>query len=324
MVAQANVRDLDEGLDNNNYEPLDILDEVEDGLMEVAARAAKVKPLCFVVGVSHIDNLYLATKINGHACDAMIDSGATHNFITPECVTKFGLKPMPLKDISISFVQGSTNVGFLALDIPMEAEAWKGKVNFLVVPMTGFDVILGLDWADKYLIAHFGRRIDKVLLDNLDGHNGVVVSLHRPTNKQVQSSKQSSPPLALCSAKVANRSLKKGGQLFLCTTIVHHQANTTLEGHKGNLVIQHLITEFNDVLTTRLPPGLPPKRAIDHKINILPGSTPPAKAPYKLNATQLAELKKQLIELETSGFIRLSYSLYGAPVIFVTKKDRTM
>ena len=192
MVAQANVRDLDEGWDNNNYEPLDILDEMEDGLMEVTTGAAKVKPLCFVVGVSHIDHLYLAAKINGHACNAMIDSGATHNFITPECVTKFGLKPMPLRDISISFVQGSTNVGFLALDIPMEAEAWKGKVNFLVVPMTGFDVILGLDWADKYLIAHFGRRIDKVLLDNLDGNKGVVVSLHRPTNKckQVQSTKK--------------------------------------------------------------------------------------------------------------------------------------
>ena len=213
VVAQANVRNLEEGLDNN-YEPLDILDEVDDGVMEVMARAARVKLLCFVVGVSHIDHLYLAARINGHACNAMIDSGATHNFITPECVTKFRLKPMPLRDISISFVQGSTNIGSLALDIPMEAEAWKGKVNFLVVPMTGFDVILGLDWADKYLIAHFGRRIDKVLLDNLDGHNGVVVSLHRSTNKQVQSSKQSSPPVALCSAKVANRSLKKGGQLF--------------------------------------------------------------------------------------------------------------
>ena len=156
--------------------------------------------------------MYLVAKINGHTCNAMIDSGATHKFITPKCVTR--LKTMFLKDIYISFVQGSIDVGLIALDIIMEAEAWKGKVNFLVVPMTGFDVILGLDWADKYLIAHFGRRIDKVLLDNLDGHNGVVVSLHRSTNKQVQSSKQSSPPVALCSAKVANRSLKKGGQLF--------------------------------------------------------------------------------------------------------------
>ena len=144
VLAQANVRDLDEGLDNK-YEPLDILDEVDDRVIEVMVGATKVKPLCFTVGVPHIDHLYLVAKINGHACNAMIDSGATHNFITHECATKFGLKPMPLNDISISFVQGSTNIGSLALDIPMEAEAWKGKVNFLVVPMIRFNVVLGLD-----------------------------------------------------------------------------------------------------------------------------------------------------------------------------------
>ena len=123
----------------------------------------------------------------------------------------------------------------MALDITMEAEAWKGKVNFLVVLMTRFDVILGLDWADKYFIIHFGRKIEKVLLDNLHGHN--LVNLHRPTMKQVKSSDRSSVLLSLCTAKVANRSLEKGGKLFLWTTIVHHQSNTTMEGHKGNLVI---------------------------------------------------------------------------------------
>ena len=89
MVAQANARDLDEGLDNNNYETLDILDEVDDGVM---AGVAKVNPLCFAIGVSHSEHLYLAARINGHACNAMIDSGVTHNFFTPECSTKFGLK----------------------------------------------------------------------------------------------------------------------------------------------------------------------------------------------------------------------------------------
>ena len=142
VLAQANVRDLDEGLDNK-YEPLDILDEVDDRVIEVMVGATKVKPLCFTVGVPHIDHLYLVAKINGHTCNAMIDSGATHKFITPKCVTR--LKTMFLKDIYISFVQGSIDVGLIALDIIMEAEAWKRKVNFLVVPMIRFNVVLGLD-----------------------------------------------------------------------------------------------------------------------------------------------------------------------------------
>ena len=93
-----------------------------------------------------------------------------------------------------------------------------------------------------------------------------------------------------------------------------------MEGHKGNPVIQCLITEFNDVLVARSPPVLPPKRAIDHKINILLERTPPPTTPYKFNATQLAELKKQLIKLETSGLIHSSNSPYGVHVIFVAKK----
>ena len=112
----------------------------------------------------------------------------------------------------------------------------------------------------------------------------------------------------------------KWGKLFLCTTIVRHQTNTSMEEHKGNLVIQCLLSRFNYVLTIRLPLRLYLKRAIDHKINILLERTPPPTTPYKFNATQLAELKKQLIKLETSGLIHSSNSPYGVHVIFVAKK----
>ena len=53
--------------------------------------------------------------------------------------------------------------------------------------------------------------------------------------------------------------------------------------------------------------------------SILPGSIPPARAPYNLNMSQLSELKRQLTELEC-GFIRPNNSSYGAPVIFVRKR----
>ena len=78
------------------------------------------------------------------------------------------------------------------------------------------------------------------------------------------------------------------------------------------------------MLTWELPKALPPQRAIGHKIQIIPGSTPPAKAPYRMSATQLEKLKQQLQELEACGFIRPSNSPYGAPIIFVAKKDDTL
>jgi len=76
-----------------------------------------------------------------------------------------------------------------------------------------------------------------------------------------------------------------------------------------------------DVLTTELPDALPPEREVDHKIEVVPGSQPPSKAPYRLNQRELKELKKQLNELLAKGYIRKSKSPYRAPVFFVDKKD---
>jgi hypothetical protein len=55
-----------------------------------------------------------------------------------------------------------------------------------------------------------------------------------------------------------------------------------------------------------------------------PGTAPIAKRPYRMAPTELAELKTQIVELQQKGFIRPSSSPWGAPVLFVTKKDGTM
>jgi hypothetical protein len=82
-----------------------------------------------------------------------------------------------------------------------------------------------------------------------------------------------------------------------------------------------VIQKFKDVLTKELPNELPPKREVDHKIEVVPGSEPPSKAPYRLDQRELVELKKQLRELSSKGYICQSKSPYGAPVLFVEKKD---
>lgn len=84
-----------------------------------------------------------------------------------------------------------------------------------------------------------------------------------------------------------------------------------------------LLKEFSDV-TAPLPAGLPPKRQIDHAITLLSEERPPSRSPYPMGATELAELSKQLTELAEKGFIRPSLSPYGAPVLFVKKKDGSM
>ena len=82
--------------------------------------------------------------------------------------------------------------------------------------------------------------------------------------------------------------------------------------------------EFPDVFPAELPPGLPPSREVDHKIELIPGSAPPSRPTFRLSSSELTELKKQLDELMAAGFIQHSKSPYGAPILFVKKKDGTM
>jgi hypothetical protein len=71
-------------------------------------------------------------------------------------------------------------------------------------------------------------------------------------------------------------------------------------------------------------PGMPPHREIEFVIDIAPGTESIAKRPYRMAATELAKLKKQLNELEQKGYIKTSSSPWGAPALFVKKKDGSM
>ena len=87
---------------------------------------------------------------------------------------------------------------------------------------------------------------------------------------------------------------------------------------------REMLAEFKDVFPEKLPDGLPPERAIDHKIELVPGSTPPSRPTIRLSTPELAELKRQLTELEAAGRIQESKSPYGAPILFVKKKSGEM
>ena len=78
--------------------------------------------------------------------------------------------------------------------------------------------------------------------------------------------------------------------------------------------------EYPDVFPDDLP-GMPPKCDIEFIIDLLPGTAPIAKRPYRMSVGELEELKTQLKELLEKKFICPSSSPWGAPVIFVEKKD---
>nr|GEX11105.1 putative reverse transcriptase domain-containing protein [Tanacetum cinerariifolium] len=81
-----------------------------------------------------------------------------------------------------------------------------------------------------------------------------------------------------------------------------------------------VICDFPEVFPEDLP-GLSPPRQVEFRIDLIPGATPVARAPYRLAPSELKELSEQLKELSEKGFIRPSSSPWGALVLFVKKKD---
>ncbi|GJU94089.1 hypothetical protein Tco_1318845 [Tanacetum coccineum] len=81
-----------------------------------------------------------------------------------------------------------------------------------------------------------------------------------------------------------------------------------------------IVQDFPEVFLEDLP-GIPPTRQVEFHIDLIPGAAPVARAPYRLAPSEMKELSDQLKELSDKGFIRPSSSPWGAPVMFVKKKD---
>ena len=82
-----------------------------------------------------------------------------------------------------------------------------------------------------------------------------------------------------------------------------------------------LLGEFADVMPPELPKTLPPRRAVDYRIELVPRSKPPLKAPYRMSPMELVEMRKQLTELLDASYIQPFKAPYGAPILFQKKQD---
>jgi hypothetical protein len=157
--------------------------------------------------------------------------------------------------------------------------------NLIVMGTQGIDVILGMNWLDKYqaVISCDKRKI----------------KLMSPLGQEVVTELVLSEP-------------KKGS--------CYQMAVDSREADP--LEIIKVVSEFPDVFPRDLP-GMPPKRKVEFAIELLPGTAPIFKRTYRVSRLELVELKKQIDELSEKGYIRPSTSPWAAPVLFVEKKDGT-
>lgn len=97
----------------------------------------------------------------------------------------------------------------------------------------------------------------------------------------------------------------------------------TKDKHSQGVEDMPVVCEFPDIFPEEIL-GLPPIKEVEFTIELLPGTAPISIAPYRMASVEMGELKLQLQELLSKGFIRPSASPWGAPVLFVKKKDGSL
>ncbi|GJV75852.1 hypothetical protein Tco_1507436 [Tanacetum coccineum] len=104
-----------------------------------------------------------------------------------------------------------------------------------------------------------------------------------------------------------------------CNNDYHQQQNRRQESVRTHAATSTKNKKYTE--NKRYAGNLPWFRQVEFQINLIPGAEPVARAPYRLAPSEMQELSNQLQELADRGFIQPSTSPWGAPVLFVKKKD---
>ncbi|TYJ96331.1 pol protein [Cucumis melo var. makuwa] len=176
-------------------------------------------------------------------------------------------------------------------------------VTLLVLDMQDFDVILGMDWlsANHASIDCFGKE--------------VVFNPPSRASFKFRGTGIVCIPKVI-SAMKATKLLSQGTWGILASVVDTREPEVSLSS-------EPVVREYPDVFPDELP-GFPFSREIDFAIELEPDTTPILRAPYRMAPAELKESKVQLQELLDKDFIQLSVSPWGAPVLFVKKKDGSM
>ncbi|XP_027171642.1 uncharacterized protein LOC113771232 [Coffea eugenioides] len=214
----------------------------------------------------------------------LIDPGATHSFVNPSFMSGIDVQPVRLPfDLEVRTPMGNKNV--ITSLAYKNCEFWIGERKMLVdlisLDIKGYDVIIGMDF-----LGHYHAKLDcraKVVEFCIPGE----ATLRLDVKGRLASS-------AMISGIRARKMLFKGAQGFLAFLINAPSDQVKLEDVP-------VVREFSDVFPEELR-TLPPEREVEFKIDLMPGTAPISKTPYRMAPAELKELKIQLQDLLEKGF----------------------
>ncbi|XP_057740340.1 uncharacterized protein LOC130957502 [Arachis stenosperma] len=237
-------------------------------------------------------------EMAGKTLNALFDSGATHSFIAFEKANELGLKIVVMGyDLKVYNATHEAMVTRLRCpQVPFRIQQRDFAHNLICLPMTGLDLILGLDWLSKnHVLLDYSAKIVCFIPKDTEGL--VVVNNY------------------YLNSMIVNRSEAKCQGILLLSAGV--------SGDVQSLEQIPVVCESPEVFPDDIE-EFPPNREVEFAIKLVPGAKPISSDPYRMSPLEMAELKSQLEDMFGKNFIRPSVSPWGAPVLLVKKKDGSM
>ncbi|GJZ41024.1 putative reverse transcriptase domain-containing protein [Tanacetum coccineum] len=247
--------------------------------------------------------------LNDHHAYMLFDSGADKSFISNTFSALLDITPYALNvSYAVELADGrtsETNTVFMGCTLGLLGHPF--NIDLMPIELGSFDVIIGMDWLAKN---HAVIVCDEKIVRIPYGNEILIVQGDK-------GDKEKKSKLSIISCEKVQKYMEKGCQLFLAQVTVKENKDKSAEKRLEDVPT---VRDFPEVFPEDLP-GLPPTRQVEFQIDLVPGAAPVARAPYRLAPSEMEELSTQLQELSDKGFIRPSSSPWGAPVLFVKKKD---
>ena len=243
-------------------------------------------------------------EINRRKLVALIDSGATHNFIGEKEANRLGLKKTPTTPFNVRVADGHPlrcHGAYQKVAIELAGEIF--IVDFYGLPLSGLDVVLGVSWLEK---------LGPILCD------WKAQSMKfKWAEKQIEVHGLHRGPIGKVQSREIEREARQGQSIFALTI----QSSENRESYREQIPppIQKLLDNFEPVFQT--PTTLPPRRDIEHHITLKESSDPVNVRPYRYAHFQKEEIEKQVQTMLDAGLVRPSSSPFSSAVLLVKKKD---
>ena len=247
-------------------------------------------------------------RINGKMARIMLDSGCSTYVLSTDFAQKnqipcYSCKPIPV-ELAVRNA-GQFNLDTQTKKLPMEIGTINQSKALYVLPLPGCDAIFGMPFLN-------GRKLVTNPDQNTISINDILLPLAQDSNEPIQISVISRSRLK---AEIRKNEIT---ELYLATI------KTASDGPDLSAYPNWIQNEYSDIFLEGLPRGMPPERKVVHDIPLYPDSPPQFRGIFRLSQMELQELRKQLDQLIHDGKISPSTSPYGAPVLFVKKKDGSL